>query len=810
MVFFGYSARAQTSQIPSNIDFSTVNVDDISDQQLTQLVQRAQASGFTVDDILQQAQAKGMSADNVAKLKDRLNALNIPSSSGTGSQDKPSSTRSYNGKTFPARDSSNQSWKDAYRRRIFGADLFMNTNLSFEPNLTIPTPSGYVLGAGDELLIDVFGYSEKSDKVRVTPDGFVNIPNIGPVLVSGLTIEEARIRITNRLGAIYGGIKGGNTHVQVQLGDIRSIKVIVTGEVVRPGSYTLPSLATIANALYVSGGPSENGSFRNITLVRDGAVIDTFDLYRFLSTGSLAGNMILRDQDIVKVNPYNKRVILEGQVKHPAIFEARDNETLQDIIDYAGGYTYRAYTGVIKATRITDKEKEVLTIPQTQVKAYALQSGDSLYVDSVLNRFTNKVSVDGPVFFPGSYAVRPGMTVNDVIKDAAGVKEDIFMNRGLIKRRRPDFTPEVVSFNVGDVLSGAVAVPVQAEDSIILYSKFGIRQPYFVYVTGEVNKPDSIPYLDGMRVEDAILLAGGFKDAASWKEIEVARRERSQEYDPQNKDLAIISKRTVPGNFDRGSDTGDFILAPFDRITVRRAPGYKEQGMARVDGDVVYPGEFVISSKSERLSNLIDKAGGLKLDAYAEGAMLLRKKKSDESEKYFEQNKQEVFKEANKGDDSVALGRLKSVRDVDYELVDINLEKALQLRGSKYDLLLQNGDIVRVPQQLQTVSLNGEVFYPKLVRYDARYRFKDFIYQAGGFTSDALKRRSYVVYPNGGVEGTRKFLFFNHFPKVKPGSEIYVPAKRRRPVTSTAEVLGLTSGFAALLGIIISIITITK
>jgi len=809
----GYSAHAQATQIPSNIDFATVNVDEIPDQQLVQLVQKAQGAGYSVEDILQQAQAKGMSADNIAKLRSRLSNLNTQNNQTSSPSQDGTVARNYNGVHLSAKDSLallEQARKQAYRQRIFGSDLFSNVNLTFEPNLNIPTPAGYVLGAGDELVVDVYGYSEKNDKLKVTPDGFVNIPNVGPVFVSGMTMEEAKNRIINRLSSIYSGIKSGSTHVQVLLGDIRSIRVMLIGEVVRPGSYTLPSLATITNALYVSGGPGESGSFRNITVVRNGKVIDTFDLYDFLINGDLKGNILLQDQDIVKVNPYKTRIILEGQVKHPAIFEAKENETLQDLITYAGGYTEKAYTGTIKATRITDKEKEVQTIPQSAVKGYMLQSGDSLYVDSVLNRFANRVSISGPVFFPGSYAVQPGMTVKDVIAQADGVKEDIFLNRGLIKRLKPDFSPEMIDFNVGEILSGTTAIPVQAEDSITLYSKLDIRERYYVLIRGEINKQDTLPYSEGMRVEDAILMAGGFKDAASTKEIEVARRTRSQEYDPKNLSMALVQKFTVSSDLDKITDSSNFILEPFDQITVRRSPGYIEQASVMIEGEVVYPGQYVIDSKSEKLSDLIRIAGGLKLNAFPEGALLLRKKSLDLSDNYLEQNKLAAFKEANKGDDSLELDKLKNSRGVDMQLVGINMEKALASPGSKYDLLLQKDDIIRVPQRLETVTLNGEVFYPKQVRFDKKYRFKDFISQGGGFTAVALRRRSYVVYPNGEVASTSKVLFFNHFPKVKPGSDIFVPAKRKREATSAGEILGLTTGLAALMGIIITIIQISK
>jgi protein involved in polysaccharide export with SLBB domain len=371
----------------------------------------------------------------------------------------------------------------------------------------------------------------------------------------------------------------------------------------------------------------------------------------------------------------------------------------------------------------------------------------------------------------------------------------------------------MLSFNVSDVLSGSLVVPVKAQDTILLYSKSEIHQPYFVYVHGEVNHEDSIPYADGMQLEDAILMSGGFTDAASWKEIEVARRTTAQNYDSLDFSRAIVRKFSIPGNFSGNADTpGAFTLEPFDLITVRRAPGYQEQATVKLEGEVVYPGEYVLDSRDEKLSDLVKKTGGTKNDAYLEGALLLRKKTKDEADKILEQNKLNIFTEANKGDDSLELRKLGSTTgNVDYELVDIDLRKALESPGSKYDLLLQKGDIIRIPLRLETVTLNGEVFFPKQVRFDESYSFKDFVLQAGGFTANALRKKSYVVYPNGEVRGTKKiFIFGLRYPKIKPGSEIFVPAKRRRQSASTAEIIGITTGIAALLGIIISIINITK
>ncbi len=807
---FFFSGTLYAQQLPSNIDFSTVNVDNLSDQQLQQLWQKASAAGLSVDDICSQAQAKGMSPDQVDKLRTRLNEVSMGyTSSTTSAQD---SSKSKYGRSYRALSSSDSLKMEederirAFRRKIFGANLFSNTNLTFEPNLNIPTPGNYIIGAGDELLLDVFGYSEKSSQLKVSPDGFVNLQNVGLIQVSGLTMDEAKVKIQQKLLSIYSGIASGKTHVQLSLGNIRSIQVMVIGEIMRPGSYTLPSLATVANALYVSGGPDTNASFRDIQVVRDGQTIVHFDLYDFLIHGSLGKNVLLRDQDIIKVNPYITRVELTGQVKHPAIFEAKPGETLADIINYSGGYTSRAYKGFIRAERINDREKEILTIPQDSIQSFGLHGGDVFFIDSILDRYTNRVVITGAVFHAGDFALSPGMTVKELITNAAGVKEDAFMDRGLIKRLGPDYTPQAISFNVNDVVDGRSSIPLQKNDSVFIYSKFKIREPYYVIVHGEVNHPDTIDYYEGMHLGDIILLAGGLKDAASLNQIEVARRVRSQHYNPNDTTVAIVGRFSIQSNLKEDSVAQAFAIEPFDQIMVRHAPGYHEQIVVKIEGQVLYPGAYVIDSRNEKLSDLIRKAGGLKPDAFPEGALLMRLPGIEGANSDFEKNKLDVFASANRGDDSLEVRKIRSSMDSSKQVVGINLDEALDNPGSKYDLQLEKEDIIHVPKKAETVTLYGEIFYPKMVRFEKKYKFKDFISQGGGFTSSALKRGSYVVYPNGEVASTHKVLFFNHYPNVRPGSEIFVPAKKVRPGLSTQEIVGLTSGLVALIAVVVALV----
>lgn len=720
----------------------------------------------------------------------------------------------YSGRSFNDSDTSsvdlfrqNANTSDIKRKKIFGAELFTNKNLTFEPNLRIPTPSNYKLAADDQVMIDVYGYSEVQYKLTVTSEGYIRIPNLGPVYVNGLTMDEAKTRITKQLSSIYSTISSGKTFVQVSLGNIRSIRVLLIGEIQQPGTYTLPSLATVANALYVSGGPDDNGSFRNIQVIRNGSIATTFDLYDFLTKGDLTNNIVLQDQDIVKVNPYKTRVELIGEVKRPAIFEAKDNETLQNILDYAGGYTDGSFKDNITGYRINSKEREVINVPADQIATFKLKSGDQFFVDSILNRFSNRVTISGAVFHPGNYGMEQGMTVADLIKKADGVREEASLNRGIIRRLQDDFTPAIISFNVQDVINGRSNIAVKKEDSVIVFSKLDLRQQYLVTIGGEVNRPGAFPYADSMRLEDLVLLAGGLRDAASLKHVEVSRRIRKGDYNSKDSAKAIIRQFDI--NADLSSIAGEqVLLEPFDEIIIRKSPAYSEQANISVEGEVVYPGQYTIVNKGEHISDLIRRSGGLKPEAFPEGAVLLRRTYINSSDSALLNNKLELF--YNKLEDSSSITSVKNMIERKYQLLGINLDDVVKKPGSKYDILLEEGDVLKIPKRLQTVQMFGEVYFPKKIRYDNGYAFRDYIRGAGGYTSSALKRRSYVVYPNGEVKSTRKVLFFNRYPRVKPGSEVYIPSKKDRKGLTGQEIIGLSSGIASLALIIVTILTRVK
>ncbi|WP_423736746.1 SLBB domain-containing protein [Chitinophaga caseinilytica] len=805
-------ALTATAQNVTPSQIQQVKVDNLTDEEIRQIVDEMKRNNVMLDQIDSYAQQKGIPSQEVAKLKDRIRTLNLEKEL-TGLNKPPvqqqiNADRSINdGTSVSARDIQPMTEAELKRSKIFGSELFNNKNLTFEPNLRMATPPNYRLAASDQLVIDVYGYSEVQHKLEVSPEGYIRIPYLGPVYVNGLTIEEAKKRITNQLSTIYSGIKSGNTFVQVSLGNIRSIKVLIIGEVVRPGSYTLPSLATVANALYLSGGPNENGSFRDIQVIRNGQPVANFDLYDFLNKGDLTNNIVVQDQDIVKVNPYKIRAELTGEVKRPAIFEIREGETLQDLLNYAGGYTDISYKDVIRAYRINNKERELVNIRADEVAGFMPRSGDKFFIDAILNRFNNRVRISGSVFHPGEYALEPNMTVADLIRKASGVKEDAVPTKAIIFRLKEDYTPVGMSFNLEDVLAGKKQVPLVREDSVVIYSKLLTREEFKVKISGEINNPGYFDYSDSLRIEDLILMAGGLRDAASLKRVEVSRRIKSP--DVRLGDTATITATVV--QFDINSDlnsTNGFVLEPFDEVIVRRSPLYTEQATVTINGEILYPGTYVVQSKRETISDLLKRAGGLIPEAYPEGAVLQRRTFVNSSDSALLENKLQVY--FNNLRDSTDTHAVQSAMARKEQLVGINLNQIINYPGSKYDLFLEEGDIIRIPKKLQTVQLFGEVYFPKKVRYDKNIRFRDYIRGAGGFTSQALVKRSYVIYANGEVKSSRSFLFFNSFPKLKPGAEIYVPKKGSRKGMSTPEVLGITTGLASLALIIVTILDKSK
>ncbi len=794
--------------IPQNL--SEINVNDLSDAQVRQMMQQAQASGLSDSQLLQAAQSRGMSAGQLQILQNRVAALRGSAGSKTIVDSTETQHRKLNyqlNDTGPGKPavSANPGPK------IFGADLFRNDKLTFEPNLKMATPVNYILGPEDQLSINVYGSSLVNWKLEVSPEGTINIPGIGLLNVSGKTIEQATASIKSKLAANNYAVGRGTT-VQVSLGNIRSIKVIIVGEVQKPGTYTLPSLATVFNALYACGGPNDNGSFRQIEVIRDNHIIRRLDVYDFLVKGDQKDNIGLQDQDIIRVPTYKIRVQMDGEVKVPALFEVLPGETLRDVISFAGGFTDQAYTALIKVSQISDQQRRITDITESDYKNYIPLRGDIYSVEHILERFENRVTINGAVFRPGQYELQKGLTLSALIDKASGLKEDAFTGIGTITRLKPDNSTEILSFNLKDVMNKSVAaIPLQREDIVNISSIFDLRDNYTVTINGAVRRPGTFVYADSMSVEDLIIKSGGLAEGASPRRIEIARRVNNS--DPESKTSTVAQVFTIDIDSKLNDET-NFRLKPFDIVSVYTLPGYETQRTVKVEGEVLYPGYYTIQNKNEKISDIIVRAGGLSASADVEGGTL---KRDNIAILGIDKNKADTTGIAQERVDR--LRRLKlsykdSTSNENLELrndyVGIDLKSILAKPGTSIDLLVEDGDIIRVPKQEQVVRVNGEVLYPSAVVYSTGKSFRGYVLNAGGFSPEALRRGAYVVYPNGTVKGTGKFLFFNDHPAVKPGSEIYVPSKPAPRGNSLQTILGLSTGLASLGAIILGIISLHK
>lgn len=788
-----------------------INVDELSDQQLKELLQKAQASGIDDNQLYLAAKSRGLSDGQIKSLQERISKIRSQNTVSNSSTDTVQQTRrrvnmAANSNQAPAQLINNLGPK------VFGADMFNGASTTFEPNLRIATPLNYILGPDDQININVSGQSVVSWKLNVTPEGNINIPGIGSVKVSGKSVEQATAAIKSKLSANNYAV-GRGTNVQVTLGDIRSISVTINGEVSKPGTYTLPSLASVFNALYAAGGPNANGTFRRIEIIRNNAIIRRLDVYDFLLKGDQKDNITLRDQDIIRVPNYRVRVEIAGEVKRPALYETLPGETLQDVINFSGGFSDLAYTAKIKALQITGQERSITDIYEADFKNYTPLRGDKYVVDKILERYKNRVVINGAVVRPGDYELDKNLTLSGLISKASGLRQDAFTSRAFISRLNADNTASIISFNVKDIVNKTASdILLKNEDVVTISSIFDLRDAYNLTIKGEVRRPGTFPYADNITVEDLVLKAGGLTEGASAMRIEVSRRVNNSDFKTDNGTIAEVFTVNINSQLDLSNV--NFALKPYDIVSVYTSPGFEVQRTVKVEGEVLYPGYYTITKKNERISDLITRAGGITPSAYVQGGTLRRdnnailgydKTKVDTSTLIREREAR--FKNlAQSTSDSAAVAN----QQLRNNYVGIDLKKILEDPSSKTNLLLEDGDLVRIPKQQATVRVSGDVLYPSSIVYSNSKSFRDYISNAGGFGETARKSGSYVVYPNGTVKAAGKFLFFNVYPSVKPGSEIYVPKKQPRRGITTQEVLGLTGGLVSIGALIIGILSLSK
>jgi protein involved in polysaccharide export with SLBB domain len=768
-------------------DIKTVKVDNLTDAQIKNFVDKSTKDGYTMEQLEEQALQSGVPPEEWKKLKTRIQKLSTEKSKEYA--DPESLSRDTRQTTLHE-----YNVEPVAGTKIFGSSLFNTANLTFEPNLRLPTPENYRLGPDDELIISVFGVHENNFRLVISPEGVIHLSGIGQIHVSGLTIEQVKKLITNKLSLIYDAINHGKTFVSVTLGNIRSIKVIVVGEAFRPGTYTLPSVASVFNTLNACGGPNGNGSFREIKVIRNNKTIAVIDVYDFLLTGEIQNNIQLQDQDVLKIEPYKNRIELKGELKNTGYFEAKDGEFFQDMVNYAGGFTTNAYKDRVVVLRNTEKEKKVDDVAFSNFGSFPVEDGDVFEVTPLLDRFENRVQINGAVFRPGTYALSDGLTVRQLIAKADGVREDAFLHRGTIIREKDNKETEMLSFNVNDVISGKSDINLKKEDIVSIASAIEMQEARKVSIFGEVKTSGEYDYHENMSLQDLIFSAGGLKDDAEIRNIEIYRIETDPKVLLAGEQIAKRHTFTI----DKNLNGLDFILAPHDHVIVRPISGYTEIKKVMVEGEVLFPGNYILTSNKERISDVIKKAGGLNLSAYPEGAFMIRKLATSIAREKIEQTVTEnVLVEYS---DTIQPDKTDAI-------VGIQLEEILKHPGSKWDLYLEDGDIISIPKELQTVQVMGQVLLPSLVRYDPNRHFRYYIDHSGGFSPNALKRKSYVVYANGETQATRRIFFFRSYPEVKPGAKIHVPQKpkRERERMSVGEIVALTSSTVTVAALIMSL-----
>lgn len=785
------------AQIPD--DLSKFKAAMITEAQLRQFVEQAAKAGMNEAEIEDQVRRRGLPEGEIQLLRGRIRMI-LATQSGSGAGNGEQTSRG----ALP-QSATPAAINVPAEQRVFGAELFNNSNISFEPDLRIPTPANYQLGPDDQLVIDVFGVNQTQQAPTVTPEGYIKLNYIGPVYVNGLTVEEARNRIIAKLAQVYPAIRSGGTKVQISLGAIRTIKVTLLGAVKKPGTYSLPSVASLFNALYSSGGPDQFGSFRSIELIRNNKVVEKVDIYRFLLNGDQSQNLRLQDQDVIRIPVAKTKVQVIGEVKRQGIFELLPGETLGKLInDYNGGFQKTAYTANIRSERITDREKQLIDISKENINSFLPQDGDVFTVDRILDRYANAVSISGAVFRPGKYSLREGMKISDLLARADGLKEDVYTERALLYRLKEDQSKEVVAINLTDVLrDGSSNIMLRKDDHLIVSSVFELKDEYPVTIAGAVRKPATYTYRGGMSLKDLILQAGGLTDEASLGNIQVSRRKTT--VDPNDptaslSDVSIFSMDTIGLSVDQQ----DFRLQPFDIVSVKTNPFKRPLEQVVIEGQVLYPGPYTLLERQERLSSLLARAGSTLVEANISGASLRRLKRD------VAVDKGAIGKMAEQAKDST--GILTAAVDESYDFIALDLASALADPGGNSDIFLQDGDVITIPRKDEMVNIEGEVLHPVKINYEPGKKMRHYINAAGGFVGSANKNKLFVVYANGKAARTKKFLFIRDYPELEPGAQVYVPkyVPDEKPKRSPAETLALVSGISAIAYVVVAIVQALK
>ena len=775
----------------TNINPATVDVNALSDEQIERIISEMERNGMSLEEAMALARARGASQVQIDQMIQRIKDYKMNHQVGNTVVTDVTQSSDNLTSTIVNVSPKMQFLATEKNKEVFGFQFFNSENLSFAPNVDVPVSDSYALGVGDEVNIAVYGASQQSYLLMVQKNGSIMIPDLGPVNVYGLSFKEASEKIKSRLTSIYNGMRGNqpNTFADVSLGVLKGVKVNVIGEVNVPGTYSLPATASVFNALYLAGGPNENGSFRIIDLIRDGKVINTVDVYAYLVDGKTQNNVQLRDQDVVMVRPYVNRIKMEGEFKRTGLFEAKEGEYVSDILRYAGGFTDKAYTHRLDLYRNNSRTMSVVDVVSDQYGQIALKNGDSLKSGAITERYENRISIAGAVYRPGDYQLTKGLKLSGLIKKAEGLKEEAFLERGVITRKKEDLSLEAISFSVRDVVNGKSDVVLQREDRVQISSVFDLREARTVEIVGEVQFPGTYAWAESMKIADLIFQAGGFLENAEVSSVEVSRVLDYNETKQLTKSLLHTFQYGLDRNLKLDAEGAAFTLNAFDKVYIRRAPGYRPQSTVILQGEVKYAGDYGVTRKDEKISDVIRRAGGITPEAYVKGASLRRRIELSEAE--YQAKLAIVAQDTTMNPDEV--------ERVQYQIVGIDLPKILNKPGCVEDLNLMDGDQLMVPSKLQTVLVSGAVLSPVAHTYSERMDAKDYIMRSGGFAQRAKKGKVYVLYANGTTSAT-KGLLGRRFPKVEPGCEIIVPEKPEVDKAANASKwLAFTSTLASLI-----------
>ena len=733
----------------------------MTDDEVLEYVQQGVAEGKSRDDMVSELTLRGVTREQARRVYNMYQ-----SRSASHAAQASAGTRAHT-TSADVVDESQVTAFVAENIKVYGRDIFRNKQLNFAPSENLATPRNYRLGPGDEVIIDVFGRNQTTLRSVISPEGSINVDILGPLYLNGMTIDEANAYLKKRLSQIYGGLESSGTDMRLSLGQIRTIQVSVVGDVLHAGTYVLSAFATAFHALYRAGGIVEPGTLRDIKVVRNDKVIAHMDVYDFLQRADRSSDVRLEEGDVILVAPYKSLVSVDGSVKRPMFFEMKEGQTLAELIEYAGGFTNGANTSMVTVYRQNQKAFEVHTVADRDFTSFVLLNGDRVEVGDLISRFENRIAIRGSVYFPGTYELGKDVhTARQLVEKAGGLLPEAFTDRVVVHREYPDKSKEVFSLNLTDILAGRRAdFELQNNDEIFISDAFDLKEEGTMTITGMVNHPGTFPFAQNTTIEDLIIMAGGLQDGASTARVDVTRRKKDDSGLIALDEIGELYSFSLENGL---ADTGDrvFVLEPYDEVTVHRSPSYNVQRHFVIQGEVNFPGTYSLTSREERVSDLIRKAGGLTAFAYSQGTRLTRVVTGEERRQLADM---QAIITAETDSDETVRGRFTGTYTV-----SIDLDKALAKPGSGVDVVLREGDVLTVPGRSNVVRIHGAVMYPTAVSYDPSMRGRDYIKVAGGYSKDASRGKTYVVNMGGRAKRLRCGT------KVEPGAEIYVPEKKKK------------------------------